>query len=307
MQTDLRPQTRSYSLDEAFKYCASVTNTHYENFPVASLFLPEEKRPYIQAVYAFSRLADDMADEGNLTEAERLTRLEAWEEQLRRCYEGFAEHPVFIALSETIQRLGIPIALLQDLLTAFKRDVTQHRYPTFEDLLAYCRCSANPVGRLVLMTFGYRDEQLFTLSDNICTALQLTNFWQDVGVDLKKDRLYIPLEDMQEAGYALEDWRRGIYDRHFKELLRFEVNRTRNLFFEGVALTTSVDRDLELELKLVWLGGMSILRKIERADYHVFQRRPSLNSLNKLMILIRGVFVKDLTRLGKKERIWDRT
>ena len=300
-------QSKQYSLDEAFSYCAALTNAHYENFPVASLFLPEEKRPYIQAIYAFSRIADDFADEFELNAEERLRKLNDWEGQLHRCYDGNAEHPVFVALRETIHRLDIPIDLLRDLLTAFKRDVTRHRYETFGDLLSYCRCSANPVGRLVLMTFGYRDENLSSLSDNICTALQLTNFWQDVAVDLKKDRLYIPIEDMKRFGYSLEDWKDGIFNERFQSLLKFEIERTRELFYRGAELPSLVDKDLQLELKLVWFGGMSILKKLVRVQCNVFHQRPKLNGFNKLMILLRGLFVNDVTRFGKKEETWDPT
>src|ERR1041385_8078951 len=159
---------KSYSIDEAFDYCAAVSSAHYENFPVASMFLPKEKRPYIQAIYAFSRTADDFADEGHLSEDERLARLNDWDEKLQHCYEGNAQHPIFIALRETMEKNDIPITPLRDLLTAFKRDVTQHRYKTFDELVSYCACSANPVGRLVLLTFGYGDESLVRLSDNIC-------------------------------------------------------------------------------------------------------------------------------------------
>src|SRR5271169_133700 len=224
---------KKYSLDEAFDYCATITNAHYENFPVASLFLPEEKRPYIQSIYAFSRVADDFADERDRLREDRLADLNDWDEKLRQCFDGHADHPVFIALRETVTQLGFPIEPLHDLLTAFKRDVTQNRYETFDDLLSYCRCSANPVGRLVLMIFGYRDEELFKLSDDICTALQLTNFWQDVAVDRKKDRLYIPIEDMNRFGYSLQDWSSDTLNDRFRDLMKFQVERTRETFFRG--------------------------------------------------------------------------
>jgi len=303
----IQPITAKYTVDEAFAYCASVTNAHYENFPVASFFLPAEKRPYIQSIYAFSRLADDMADEDSLTETERLDALNLWEFQLQECYEGRAEHPVFIALHESIQKLNIPIEPLRNLITAFKRDVVQNRYQTFDELLGYCSCSANPVGRLVLLIFGYRDEELFLLSDKICTALQLTNFWQDIATDLRKDRLYIPMEDMQSFGYLLEDWKKENYDESFRKLLRFEINRTRELFYEGAALPIRVDRDLELELKLIWLGGMTILKQIEKVNYNVFEQHPVLNLPQKLTILLKGFWHNDLTRYKRKKPQWDLT
>lgn len=302
-----KSQIKRYTLDEAFEYCAAITNAHYENFPVASLFLPEEKRPYIQALYAFSRSADDFADELSRSKEERLELLNQWEEQLRLCYEGIAEHPVFIALHETVQRLNIPIEPLRDLLAAFKRDVTQNRYKTFDEVLSYCKCSANPVGRLVLMVFGYRDEKLFELSDNICTALQLTNFWQDVAVDLQKDRLYIPLEDIQKFGYSVEYWSNRVVDDRFRQLMKFEVDRTREMFYSGAELPSLVERDLQLELNLVWFGGMTILKKLDRIRYDVFHQRPTLTVKDKLWILVKGMLYNDLRRYGRKKKQWDLT
>ena len=297
-------QSKRYTPDEAFAFCANITNAHYENFPVASLFLPEEKRPYIQAIYAFSRIADDFADEQNRPPEERLHDLNDWGEQLRQCYEGKTEHPVFIALSETVKRNNIPIEPLQNLLTAFKRDVTQNRYETFEDLLSYCSCSANPVGRLVLMIFGHRDDSLFKLSDDICTALQLANFWQDVAVDVKKDRLYIPIEDMKKYRYGLDEWVNGAMNERFKQLMKFEVERTREMFYRGAQLLPLVERELQFELKLIWLGGMAILRRIEKNQFDTIRRRPALNFSDKLLILLRALYYNDVTRYGKKKQSW---
>ena len=267
--------------------------------------MPEEKRPYIQAIYAFSRAADDFADEAERPSQERLDALENWEDQLRQCYDGHAEHPVFIALGETVRNLDIPIEPLRNLLSAFKRDVTQNRYESFDDVLGYCSCSANPVGRLVLMIFGYREEQLFRFSDNICTALQLTNFWQDVAIDKEKDRLYIPLEDLRKFGYSLDRWRAESPDKHFKELMKFQVERTRSLFYQGAELPSLVERDLQLELKLVWFGGMSILKKLDRAKYDVYHRRPSLSTFDKGRVLLRALLYNDLTKFGRKKDLWD--
>ena len=295
------------AFDDAFAHCAAVVNAHYENFPVASLFLPEEKRPYIQAIYAFSRIADDFADELDRPAEERLRDLNGWEEKLHRCYLGETDHPVFVALSETIKRNNIPIEPLQDLLTAFKRDVTQNRYESFDDLLSYCSCSANPVGRLMLMIFGHRDEMLFKLSDNICTALQLTNFWQDVEVDLKKDRLYIPLEDMRRFGYGMEKWSNREMDEDFRRLMKFEADRTQEMFYQGAQLPSLVEKELQLELKLVWFGGMSILKQLRRIGYDVFHRRPVLNGRHKFVILLRGLVFNDLTQYGRKKKSWDLT
>lgn len=303
-------------MDAAFAYCASLTNTHYENFPVASLFLPKEKRPYIQSVYAFARVADDFADESTPNERsaeERLALLEDWEKQLRQCYQPYPQsstsqpkHPIFIALQETIRRLDIPFDPLKDLLTAFTMDVKKNRYATFDEVLSYCRYSANPVGRLVLMIFGYRDEKLFVFSDKICTALQLVNFWQDIAVDFKKNRVYIPQADLQRFEYTENDLYNGVVDQRFRALLQYEVNRTRELFHEGAALPSLVDNDLRIELKLIWFGGMSILSKIEGRGYDVFYRRPLLHAGNKIVILFNALFRSNLT-IYKRKLLWDPT
>ena len=303
-------ENKQYDLDGAFDYCAEVTKSHYENFPVASLFLPEEKRPYIQAVYAFSRIADDYADENGLNKEDRLAKLNDWEEKLKQCYDSHPEHPVFVALQETVKRLEIPIDPLRDLLIAFRRDVTQNRYETFDDLLGYCRCSANPVGKLVLMIFGYRDEKLFELSDKICTALQLANFWQDVSVDKNKDRLYIPLEDLEHYEYSLDDWNDGKMNENFAILMKYEVERSKELFYSGAELPSLVTKDLQLELKLIWFGGMAILGKIGMNRYDVIRRRPRLTMLDKTLILSRGLVFNDLQhykRKRPKKEPWDLT
>lgn len=312
---------RSLTVDEAFTYCASLTNAHYENFPVASLFLPAEKRPYIQSIYAFARTADDFADEPAQTTAgrqqrnaqERLALLEDWELQLQRCYHEDANnvtmkptHPIFIALKETTQRLGIPIQPLKDLLGAFKMDVTKNRFATFEEVLHYCRHSANPVGRLVLMIFGHRDEELFALSDKICTALQLANFWQDIAIDSKRNRIYIPQSDLRHFDYSEEDLLKEVVDERFRALLQYEVERTRELFYEGSPLPSLVNDDLRLELKLIWFGGMAILRKIERIGFDVFHRRPVLHVGNKVAIFFNGLFRKNLATY-KRKQLWDLT
>ena len=313
MLTQTSRTSRSTTVDEAFAYCASLTNAHYENFPVASLFLPAEKRPYIQSIYAFARTADDFADDPGRSERERLQLLENWTNQLQRCYlideeksSAGAEHPVFIALKETIRHLDIPIEPLADLLTAFSMDVRKKRFATFDEVLYYCKHSANPVGRVVLMIFGYRDEELFLYSDKICTALQLANFWQDMAIDFKKNRVYIPQDDLIRFSYGEGELRKGVVDERFRALMRFEVERTRELFYQGAPLPSLVDKDLQLELKFVWFGGMAILRKIERVGFDVFRRPPVLHVGNKLAIFLRGLFKNDLTTYKRKQE-WDLT
>ena len=273
------------SLEESFEFCERVAKTHYENFPVASFFIPGDKRRYVWSVYAFARVADDFADEGGSRPEKRLEQLDRWEEYLYECYEGRASHPIFIALTETVRRFGIPQAPLCDLLAAFRMDVTRTRFETFDDLLSYCQRSANPVGQLVLHIFGSATGRLIGLSDHICTALQLTNFWQDTVVDWLKGRLYIPLEDMTRFGYTEQDMESRLVDERFRKLMAFEVHRTRQLFEEGRPLLRETVSGLRFELELVWRGGMRILDKIEALNYDVLHTRPTVSLWDKVSLL----------------------
>lgn len=282
---------RSWTLEEAFDYCDRLASSHYENFPVGSRFIPKKLRPFIHSVYAFARIADDFADEPQYVDNLRLAFLENWENQLLQCLWRKPQHPVFVALKETIERFDLPVALFQDLLMAFKMDVTTKRRRRFEDLLTYCRYSANPVGRLVLLLFGYRDPELHTLSDAICTALQLANFWQDVALD-EKDRVYLPLDDMAEFGYREEDLKARRCNEAFRNLMRHEIARTRELFHLGRPLCDRVGRDLRFELHLVWNGGMTILDRIERADYNVFTRRPTIGLKDKIAVVTKAAIAR---------------
>ncbi len=277
---------RSWTVPQALQFCEKLARSHYENFPVASFLTPREKRPYVYAIYSFARIADDFADEPGLSTAERIDGLSDWEEQLVGAYRGQAHHPVFIALREAVDRFEIPAELFQALLRAFRSDVTVNRYETFDDVLDYCSNSANPVGRLVLLLYNYRSETMMELSDSICTALQLTNFWQDVSVDIKKDRVYIPLEDLREFGYSEEELFQRQHTQAFKDLMCYQVDRTRELFRDGRPLLQEVGKDLRLELRLTWNGGMRILKKIERSDYNVLANRPTLSLFDKASLLI---------------------
>ncbi len=296
------PTAGGRAADAAFEYCARLTASHYENFPVASLFLPEEKRPYVQAIYAFSRSADDFADEGELAPQARLDHLDDWGRRLDRAYDGEADHPVFIALAETVRNNEIPRTYLADLLSAFRQDVVKNRYDDLPELLDYCSRSANPVGRIVLHIFGHRDEGLSLLSDEICTGLQLTNFWQDVGVDRDKDRLYVPLTEMERHQYTEEEWRGRVLNDRFRAMMKSLVSMTREKFRAGVRLPDLAEREIALELRLVWLGGMTILAGIDRSGYDLYARRPTLGARRKLGILLRGFFMKDLSRYGMQKR-----
>jgi squalene synthase HpnC len=287
MPPDLSVESRPWTPAESFEYCQKIAYEHYENFPVASRFIPADKRSYIAAVYAFARAADDYADEPGYTPAERIENINRWEKLLDDCFNGEAAHPVFIALAETVERFQIPGELFHNLLTAFRSDVITHRYETFEQVLDYCSCSANPVGRLVLMLFNYRSELMMMHSDNICTALQLTNFWQDVSVDLQKNRLYIPREDLDQFGVSEDEVFQHTSSTRFRKLLSFEVARTERLFREGKPLLQEVGKDLRFELKLTWNGGMSILGKIKAQGYDVLRRRPHLSTVDKVKLFLR--------------------
>lgn len=291
-------EERSWTLEEAFEYCGRLAATHYENFPVGSRFIPKKLRPYVHSIYAFARIADDFADEPDTLDNLRMAFLENWEGQLLQCIWRTPQHPVFIALKETIQKFDLPVTLFQDLLMAFKMDVTTKRHGRFEDLLAYCRYSANPVGRLVLLLFGYRDPEFHTLSDSICTALQLANFWQDVAVDYQKDRIYLPRKDMSKFGYREEDLKDGRHNEAFRNLMRHEIVRTRDLFHHGRPLCDKVGRDLRFELHLIWNGGMTILDRIESADYNVFIHRPTLRLTDKITMVTKAAIAR-YSRRGK--------
>jgi squalene synthase HpnC len=280
----------SESVAQAYRHCEQLARSHYENFPVASLFLPKDKRPFLWSIYAFARTADDFADEGTLPAEERLRLLDDWQTRLDRCTSGSPEGPVFIALADTLERTGAPSALLGDLLTAFRMDVAVRRYERFSDLLGYCRCSANPVGRLVLHVFGNATQRTTALSDQICTALQLANFWQDVRVDWEKGRVYIPLEDCVRFGYNASDIGRGRANDAFRLLLQFQVDRTRAMFSAGRPLLDEAIRPLRFELALTWHGGITILNMIRNRDYDVLSRRPSLGITEKLTVVTRAIF-----------------
>ena len=254
------------------------------------MFIPRDKRKHVCAIYAFARIADDFADEPGMTPAERIDSLNDWEEQLAECYQGTALHPVFIALRETIHRFEIPQVLFRNLLSAFRSDVTTHRYETFDDVLGYCMNSANPIGRLMLLLMNYRGERFMEQSDAVCTALQLTNFWQDVSVDLAKDRVYIPMDDIREFGYSEEALFNRSCTQEFRDIMMYQVERTERLFKEGEPLLTSVGRDLALELKLTWHGGRRILQKIEDLGYDVLHTRPRLSRLDKAGVLFSSLF-----------------
>ena len=278
----------SVDLELSFRYCVRLARSHPENFFVGSLFLPRAKRRHLAAVYAYARLADDIAD-GDLAVVEKLAALDCWEERLDACLRGVATHPVFVALGETIRVCDLPVEPLHDLLTAFRYDAAFRPFATFDDLLGYCRNSANPVGRLVLSLFGYRDAALWGLSDDICTALQLTNFWQDLGADVARGRLYVPLEDLERFGVSARALERGESPAGLRDLLSFEVERTRRLFARGLPLAEHVSRRVAREVRMFASGGLTILKHLEEDGYSPVERRPRLTARDKLRLLKLGL------------------
>jgi squalene synthase HpnC len=265
----------SISAAQAQRYCSRLARTHYENFTVASVLLPRRLLRHMYNIYAYCRWADDLADETGGGER-AIHLLHWWREQLLRCYDGQPHHPVMIALRETIRRFAIPPQPFLDLLLAFEQDQRVKRYQTYEQLLGYCRYSANPVGHLVLYLCEVYDPQRAELADCICTGLQLANFWQDIARDLDIGRVYLPEEDRRRFGYGDEDLQNGRYTPAFVDLMRFEVDRARDLFVRGMPLTDLVPPRVRVDIELFARGGLAILRKIERCRYNVWARRPVL-------------------------------
>ena len=277
-------------VDAAYAHCARIARSHYENFTVGSWLVPRRLRHDLAAVYAFARGADDLADEG--ADEGRLARLEEWAARLEGCARDprAATDPVFVALGHTIERHQLPLAPLHDLLHAFRRDAAgeTRTIATYADLQEYCRCSANPVGRIVLALFGYGDAEQQARSDDICTALQETNFWQDVAGDLARDRIYLPAEDLDRFPGSRDALAERRVTAGFRALLAFEVARTRALFARGLGLADLVQGRLRAEVRIFARGGLAILDRIEAADYDVFTRRPTLTRGDLAAIVLGG-------------------
>jgi squalene synthase HpnC len=282
---------RAPSQSDAYAYCERLARSHYENFSVASWFLPKRLRQHFFNVYAYCRISDDLGDETG-DRAASLLLLDEWEAELNACYEGSPRHPVFVALAGTVREFDIPKQTFADLLAAFRQDQTITRYETFDDLLGYCHYSANPVGHLVLYLCGYRDPERQQLSDFTCTALQLANFWQDVSADYDKGRIYLPLVDMQRFRVSEEDISGKRNTMAFRELMDFEVSRAREWFDRGLPLIGKVSRELAIDLELFSRGGQEILRAIEHQDYAVLGNRPAISKTRKLALVARAALSK---------------
>ena len=278
-------QQKRWTFDESLAYTKWLATSHYENFHVVSFLLPKRLHQDFYNVYSFCRWADDLGDEiGDTTESLRL--LNWWRAELERMYAGEAEHPVFQSLRDTVGRHELPMEPFSDLIRAFIHDQTVTRYRNWDDVLSYCRYSANPVGRLLLYLCGYRDAERQRLSDATCTGLQLANFWQDISVDLKKDRVYIPQAVMAAHGYSDAELFAGVEDSRFQAVMRDAVDRARSLFMAGLPLARTVDRRLSVDLELFSRGGMLVLAKIERQDYRVLHNRPAVSKLERVRLLL---------------------
>jgi len=275
------------SLAEARAYCERLAKSHYENFSVASWFLPGKLRQHFYNVYAYCRISDDLGDEvGNAEQS--LELLDLWEAELNACYAGAPRHPVFVALAETVKQCGIPKHEFSDLLIAFRQDQSITRFPTFDDVLAYCKYSANPVGHLVLYLCGYSDAERQQLSDYTCTALQLANFWQDVAVDYEKGRIYLPLDSLKRFSGSEDDIAQRRATPQFIELMKFEVQRAREWFVRGLPLIKMVNKELAVDLDLFSRGGQEILNAIEKQGYNVLRQRPVISKSRKLLLVARA-------------------
>ncbi|MCS7023689.1 MAG: squalene synthase HpnC [Bryobacteraceae bacterium] len=282
-------QQHTWNSSESEQYTRWLATNHYENFPVVSILLPKRLHQDFFNVYAFCRWADDLGDEiGDPKESLRL--LAWWREELDRMYSGQAAHPVFIALQNTVRRHDLPQEPFADLIDAFVQDQQVRRYPDWTSLLDYCKRSANPVGRLVLALCGYRDAERQRLADATCTALQLANFWQDVTVDLLKDRVYIPLEVMAKHGYSVEQLFARSFTPAFRSVMVEVVAKAHEFFEVGLQLPPLIDRRLAIDIELFSRGGLKILDKIAAQDYNVLAARPVLSKLERIGLLFQALW-----------------
>ena len=273
----------------SYEYCERLAREHYENFPVASRLLPASMRPHIAAIYAFARTADDFADEPGIPDPERLRLLDDWSARLHARGAAAGDDHVFRALHETIAACRLPLPLFDDLLSAFRQDVTKKRYEDWADVMDYCRRSANPVGRLVLRVAGYDDPRLDAASDAVCSALQLTNFWQDLERDWAIGRLYVPAEERERAGAKERDLDARRLTPEWQAALAAAVQYTRTLFAAGRPVCDGVSGRLRWGLRCTWLGGNRILDKLERTGFDVFTHRPTLGIGDAVPLLLRAL------------------
>ena len=276
------------NIADSYGYCERLAKRHYENFLVGSLLLPKDKKRHLYAIYAFCRITDDLGDDylGNRTEA-----LNYWEKQTMECFTGEPQHPSMLALQHTVNLHNMPVEPFLKLIEANRMDQLKNTYRTFGELEFYCNHSANPVGHMVLWLFGYRDKERQNLSDHICTALQLTNFWQDIRRDLTLGRIYMPIEDIERFGYSTHELLQGKFTDAFQKLMVYQVARTRELFDRGQPLASKLDNKLRFDVELFIKGGLSVLNAIEKQNYNTFIRRPIVSKSQKLLLLLSS-FIK---------------
>ena len=263
---------------------------HYENFPVASVLLPAALRHPVSVIYRFARTADDFADEGDVRPQERLASLEGYRAELRRLEAGHSPaSPLFQDLSEVVAAYRLPLAPFYNLLDAFSQDVTKQRYASFAEVMDYCRRSADPVGRLMLHLYGETGSDTIACSDSICSALQLINFWQDVEIDFRKNRIYLPQEDMARFGVTEDQIAASDASGGWWDLMRFQIDRSRRMMLRGAPLATRLPGRVGLEIRAVVQGGLRILEKLEQARGNVFRRRPVLRAWDWPLMLARAL------------------
>ncbi|MEX0711877.1 MAG: squalene synthase HpnC [Pirellulales bacterium] len=272
------------SPDEGREYCRRLAATHYENFTVASWLLPRGLKPHFHNLYAWCRWADDLADETG-DPARSLQLLDWWQRELDACYAGQARHPVTVALAETIRQFDIPAEPFHELLSAFRQDQQVRRYESFDDLLEYCRRSANPVGRLVLYVGGCHDRPRGLLADSVCTGLQLANFCQDVAGDWDRGRIYIPLNECRAYNYDEQCFGRREASPGFRRLLELQVQRAEDVLRGGLPLVAAVPRGLAADVWLFIHGGLAILSRIRASQFDVWNHRPQLTGWHKARLL----------------------
>ncbi len=279
------------NLEAAYSEALELAKSHYENFPVVSFLIPKNLRKHVAIVYKFARQADDLADEGEFSLDQRLLNLQKYESAFENCLGNNYEDAFWHALASTIRSLNLTPDNFSNLLLAFKQDVTKNRFDSFDEILFYCRHSANPVGRIVLELHDIRDEKLFAYSDSICTALQLTNFYQDVKIDIGKNRIYIPLDEMAKFGVSENQYLNGQYDDNFFSLMKFQADRAERLFKDGSELIDHLPGMLKYEIKWTLLGGMKIIERIREHNYDTFSYRPELNKTDMLKLIFKSFII----------------
>ena len=283
----------SISTEEAYRRVIDVARDHYENFPVISRLLPAEKRRHIAAIYVFARRADDYADEGEAPVEERLRALDRHEERLDRALRGEAEDPPFVALGATLRQADLPDRLLRDLLTAFRHDARENGYRSLEELYDYCSNSANPIGRLLLHLYGFTSREQLRLSDEVCTGLQLVNFWQDLSIDLPRDRITLPLATLAEYGVTIDDLHAGCHTPGFLRMMTDLTGIAEGHLQRGRGLLPLIPNlPLRFQLKGTILGGLTIVRKIRRLEYRLLSERPVVSKRDVPGIVARSIFLR---------------